>query len=461
MLSTLLLASSSLALAQLTMPALTTSALKNNERPITATEAAFHVGLKEYALDAAVALRNPHYPVDSIRSVVSTTATQWLQQLAANPVRGIQLDPSAKVGVSAGRESYAKAQIEERLATRGLSFNDKAFAFLTAVRAFSSLHLAEQLPIAEQYLTRLDAMGDSAASWQFEARLALIQSYYLLGRSKDIARLGTRAVTLLTIMPYANRSLEFQPTDDIIYGATVEALAGEPDGAAKIARMSTEFLAAAVPSPAMIALDSAYDSWLGHWFQSKARRWVQGNARLGTQGAPVTSNYWVNRPTSDSATIPVNDGKIRVLEVATFGCVPCIAALQGIQRLQDRFPQIQTMMLTWTYGYWGNRLVETDTEAAKLTDFFLNDAKVRIPVAIWKGKKVMNIDGGMTPENYGPNVEHYPLFAKPMLWVLDGHGTIRRIITGYSRDIEVQLASTVQFLLREAELKTARVGAAP
>jgi hypothetical protein len=49
-----------------------------------------------------------------------------------------------------------------------------------------------------------------------------------------------------------------------------------------------------------------------------------------------------------------------------------------------------------------------------------------------------------------PNWVGYPVVGKPVFFVLDGKGTIRRIIKGYSMDMQFQIVRTVQFLLREA-----------
>jgi hypothetical protein len=114
------------------------------------------------------------------------------------------------------------------------------------------------------------------------------------------------------------------------------------------------------------------------------------------------------------------------------------------------------MLVTWTTGSWANRLVTPEEEAAHLEDYFTHTAKVTIPVAIWKGNKVVNEDGGITPENAGPNVKHYPMFGKPMIWVLDGKGIIRRVLTGYDpREAYAQLAETIEFLQREAAMTSA------
>lgn len=135
--------------------------------------------------------------------------------------------------------------------------------------------------------------------------------------------------------------------------------------------------------------------------------------------------------------------------------MPCLLGLQGLQRIQKKFPDVECVMFMATTGAWANRLAEPTVEADHLADYFLNTAKVTIPIAIWKGKKVLNEDGGMTPGDHGPNSVNYPLIGKPVIWVLDGRGVIRRVFLGYSRDKEVQIAATIEYLRREASQRAA------
>jgi hypothetical protein len=145
----------------------------------------------------------------------------------------------------------------------------------------------------------------------------------------------------------------------------------------------------------------------------------------------------------------VNDGKIRVIEMAHTGCEPCVEALYALQQLHTQFPTIEPVLLTWTFGYWGDRLVEPAEEIAHLTDYFVTKTRVTYPVGIWAGKRMPNEDGGSAVQP-SVNLANYPSIGKPMIWVIDGRGIIRKIFTGYSRDINVQLVRTVEYLLREA-----------
>jgi len=416
-------------------------------RPVTAAEAATLTMANRAKLAAdMISWRSGHYAVDSLRAVVAANAMHWFTELQHQPVRGIQLDPLGYVGVMASQEPFAKAQITARLATPGLSLLDKAYTLRMAVDAFGGdPHMPERLPMAETYLEALDAMGDTVAAWQYDARKTLLTTYYLLGRSPDVMRHGTHAIALLPRIAYADR--DFLGLGDV-YGPTIDALTAQPNARPAIEQLNATLRAIASPAPALIASDSAY-YWMGQGEPAQIENLIAGNARLGTSGAPLIAHYWLNRASHDSATVPVDDGKIRIVEMAHTGCPGCVYALYGLQRLHVQFPQIEPIMVTYTFGSWANRLVDPAEEIAYLTDFFVTSTKVTFPVGIWAGKKVPNEDGGLSPTP-SANEVNYPTFGKPMLWVLDGHGQIRRIFTGYGLEIQAQLQHTVEFLLREA-----------
>jgi hypothetical protein len=435
------------------VPSLTMDGHWVSTRPLTASEAATLTMAARAKLSMEmISPRNGRYPVDSLRAGVAAAGKRWLATLQHQQVRGIQMDPFAHVSVMAEQETFAKAQIAARLATRGLSLTDKAHTLRMAVEAFGAdPHSPDRLPVAEGYLKDLEAMGDAVAAWQYDARQTLIATYYMLGRSDDVIRQGTKAIELLPRIPYADRN--FNDLGDM-YGPTIEALAGKAGTRQQIDRLNAILRVAAVPAPNLIASDSAY-YWLAEGMPQSIEHLISGNARLGTSAAPLTAHYWIN-PSRDSTTVRVNDGKIRIVELANTGCPGCVFAMYGMQRLYAKFPQIEPVMVTFTSGSWANRLVEPAEEVAHLTDFFVNSTKVTFPVGIWAGKKIPNEDGGMSPMGSINNV-NYPTFGKPMLWVIDGHGKIRRIFTGYGMETYTQLQSTIEFLLREAAMAPASI----
>jgi hypothetical protein len=416
---------------------------------LSAAEVAQRLRIKKAEVEAGIASSALTYPRDSMLAFVATTAAGWLTDLQKRPIAGIQLDPAGRVGVVAKHESVAKAQLAERLATPGLPINDRAFTYLTATEAFTDWQYPERLPTAESYVQQLQAMGDSAAVFEYMARDALTNAYYLLGRSADVVRHGTRVIELVGRMPFHNRSM-FLPYGGRVYSQVMGAVAGMSDGRIHMTQLNEMLRTFTVPPASLVALDTAFIV-MGQGYQDALQFLQSGMAQLGTPGKPLISNYWINRGSSrDSALVPVNDGKIRVISVGGPGCLACLNSLHGLQRLKHRFNDIEVVGCMHTSGAWANRLVEPADEADRLADHFINTMHLTIPVAIWKGPKQVNEDGGMTPADAGPNWKNYRLIVKPTLFILDGRGVVRHIRVGYRHDTEEQLARTIQFLELEA-----------
>lgn len=142
----------------------------------------------------------------------------------------------------------------------------------------------------------------------------LVDTYYPLGRSKDVIRHGVRGIELMPVMQFIDRGLMFPYCggDGELYTATVDALSGQPNGQARIAALNAILDATIVAPRALIALDSAFVKQAND-YQTQFKILKVANTMLGRVGYPIISNYWINRPSSDSADMPVNDGKIRIL----------------------------------------------------------------------------------------------------------------------------------------------------
>jgi len=434
--------------AQVTVPDVPITAAGVSTGSVTPAQTLMYIAVAQTRIEKALSFRSAHYPKDSMEAALTLASKRWLDTITAHPVRGMQLDPAGGVGAAAGEDAYAAKQIDARLATAGLSFNDKAFAYLTGVMAFASASHPDRLPKAVAYLAGLDKLGVAAAPWQFEARRALADVYYRLGRSPELVQYGSQAMQLVAVMPFYDRDMMYSHSGDL-YMHTMEALAGQPNGRTRIAKLNETLRAALVPPPALLAEDSAY-TMIGMFYTQNMQTKFEASERLGTRGDPLVSNYWINRATRDSATVPVTDGRIRVIEGGSMGCEACVLGFYRLQELHTRFPGIEPVVFIATGGSWANRLVEADEETTHLNDFFVNTVKATYPIAIWKSKKAVNEDGGTTPESDGPMFQRYPRFSVPTVWVLDGHGIVRQVYLGINRDTEEKIAETIQFLQRES-----------
>jgi thiol-disulfide isomerase/thioredoxin len=361
------------------------------------------------------------------------------------------MDPYGMIAVGANQDALAEQQIAARLATPGLSFMDRAFTLRMAVQAFADSDIPSRLPIAEKYLAQLDALADAAGYWQFIARHPMLYAYYRLGRSKEVARIGTRMLERVGAIPYPLRGVMYGPGMPFSYGVIIDALSGQLNGRATIRTLNEKLLAWAVPPVTLVAHDSSF-RWEGEYRKKSMQGMIDVSERVGEPGTPIVAQYWANRgSTRDSQTVQVNDGRVRVIEVGSWSCGPCMAALPGLSRLSKRLPEAEFIFLTTTMGGWGNREIEPKAEADSLAEHFLKKLHAEIPIGIAFNEKGINEDSLIVHKilSHTWDAGQYPQMGKPCFYILDGKGTIRRILAGYDRDLEENVASIVEFLQKE------------
>jgi thiol-disulfide isomerase/thioredoxin len=378
--------------------------------------------------------------------------------LQASPVKGLQLDPYGIISVNAHQEALAQQQIAARLTTPGLRLQDRAYTLYLAVLGFTNADVPERLPVAEKYLEQLDALGTPAAHWQKAARLSMVNAYYLLGRSADVARVGTRAFALMSQIPYEWRGgMMYMALEAFGYAAVMEALSGQPNGRATIQSMNAQLMKDAIAPPAFLEQDSTMWTYVQQCATSNMQGLAAQYGRVGQPGTPLVANYWINRTSRDSQTVAVNDGKIRVIELGSMGCTPCRAALPGLERLYHRYPGVEFVFLTWGGDMWGNRVVDVKENAGRMADHFINNMHLTFPIGIaMPTKKVATEDGGEVSGATTPmwNKDQYIQTGKPTFYILDGKGMIRRVVNGYSRDLEEKIAGIIEFLRKDSDLNS-------
>jgi hypothetical protein len=446
--------------AQVEAPALNFNMTASSVVPLSAGEVAQHVRLTNVRIDDSVAYSQRSYPIERLLAQKTSAASQWLAGLRTRPIKGIQLDAASVVSVNAGDEALAHAQIAERLATPGLSVTDRAFTYLTAVKAFANVHYPARLPAAEDYAKRLDALGDSAATSRFVAHRTIANVHYMLGHSADLIRHGTQAITLVPKMPFYERQEMYIFGCDL-YTEMATALAPLPEGKARMAALNAILRAGTAVPAKNVALDTSFIG-LGKALERSTTAMIASVAVLGNKAVPFVANYWVNRPSRDSATLYVDDGKIRLVEISAYRCKGCVIAMPGLQRLQERFPTVEIVTFVYTYGGWANRLVEPGEEADSVAKHFTTRMKLTYPIGIWKAAKGMNEDGGMTPiEPGGPNMRNYATVVAPTTYAIDGKGIIRGIFFGCSREMEEKMAHMLEFLTHEAAATTSASAVQP
>jgi hypothetical protein len=447
--STLLSASTQ---AQVLTPEVTFSGARNRNVPITASEAAINITFEaQRSASKVMRITQAYYPKDSLLALDAERARVWVATLPMATIAGMQLDPHGEIASTAKEDALAMRQIAARLSSPSLSVGDRAYTLYMAVRAFATADFPNRLAIAERYATELDALGDEAAIWKYRAREPLIYAYYRLGRSADVARHGARALAVVGDIPYVYRDVFYNPGSTFTYGTTADALSGQLNGRATLRALNERLIQWAIAPQELLAQDSMY-IWVAKSWKESMSHLIAMSERIGEAGTPLVANYWVNRgATRDSQSVAVNDGKIRVLEVGSFSCGSCMAAVSGLERLHHRYPGVEFNFMTGTVGSWGNRMIEPRLEAERLAEHFLKEKQITFPIGIALNPRVPTDDDGAELRVTMPTWrrDNYPQISKPTFYILDGTGTIRRVIAGYDRNLEQSIASIIEFLQKE------------
>jgi thiol-disulfide isomerase/thioredoxin len=396
-----------------------------------------------------------HYPKDSLRTVTEGRANAWLEKIQRPMAAGSQADPYITLAAAARSDTAAQRLIAARLATPALSGASRAYTLFAAVSLFATPESPERLPVAERYMQQLDALGPKAAYWQFGARKALIAAYYRLGRSSDVIRVGTQAFALVPHIPFELRSGTMYNAETAFeYAAVVDALGGQANARTHIRALNAALMAAAVPPAVYVTRDSFF-TYIGERNVTFMREQAAMAERVGEQGTPLVANYWINRgATHDSQTVAVTDGKIRVIQIGSWTCLPCVAAIPALERLHQRYPAVEFNFMTWGEGTWGNRVVAPDVEAVRLAEHFVKKLGATFPIGIALANRLVPTeDGGQRVERSTPtwNEDNYPQASKPTFYILDGTGKVRHVIGGYARDLDENIASVLAFLQQEAQ----------
>lgn len=391
--------------------------------------------------------------IDSLRTQVAQRGEQWMARLTspnAPPVEGLALDPAAQLAISLSDERAARHYFDERLKESGLSIDDKAYTLRKAISAFAELGDPAHMAVAESYLKQLDAMGPSVITAQYRAHLVLAMTYEATGQTAHVTPHVQRAIELAKRMGYEDR---WRWLYQFPYAMLADALAGQPNGRAQLDAISKTLLKTIEPTPAEIAADTTRR--LMRFPQEALQTEIRRYELLGLPAPPLQAHVWFNRPGSTYSATPtatsLADGKIHVLEFGDKTCPYCMAALPAVNWLQTQFPkdQVEVTFVTEASGYWGINLVSAEDEVADMRQFYLGTHRLSIPVAVWVGPKETTDVGGELPVK-SPNPDAYRMVGRPLFVIIDGHGTIRRISTGWASGKEQQLKAFVNFLRAEA-----------
>lgn len=350
---------------------------------------------------------------------------------------GPELLALASLQIDVGNDDAAVAAVHKRLGEPGLPPGDKAAALNVMIGAYIKPDTSK-LDTAERYVRQLDALPDSLVVEKVMGHASLNGEYRYLDfdsrirrHSMDIIRLG--------------RSLE---------------LAGAPGGPVKMSpatfRVATAYTNMAEvyadfgkTDSSLVVLDQAskdHPEFSSYVVDNILKPERERFALVGTPAVPISADHWINAPAGTHTVDPT--GHITVLEFTAHWCIPCRNSYPGILAMQKRFaPQgVRFLFATQFYGYVGDkRNLDQDGEMAADREYYVQEHGIHFPIAV--ADRPVQKQG--TPYVPNPNDRHYHVGGIPQVVVIDRHGVIRRIVTGWDYGNVQRLPVLLEKLVKE------------
>jgi len=340
-----------------------------------------------------------------------------------------------KAYVLAERDSAADAAFDRLIKSMtAQSVDARALKLMQIVGVYTSAHPA-RLDRAANYLRKLDALGDAAATYRMIARDMLANVAAVADSTAMIATNSAQALALAKVQPEAVRK---QRIADEIAANVASAEAYIRRGRLDSARaVNGQGQATIVPlRPRITALGAG----------SRAKDYK----KLGDTAMPIQAQRWFNRP--DGVSYPVA-GKVTMVVFAYFGCSgSCYPGYAVIRRLRAKYPpdKFAIVMLAQTWGFDRDRLISTDDETERIRAYFLDKMKLDMALAVWQ-TTFKKMDDGKVQDDVSPNWAAYN-FETPQgevtASIVDQRGKFRLAI-GLNEETERRVDGMIHDLLEK------------
>lgn len=277
------------------------------------------------------------------------------------------------------------------------------------------------LPDAERYIAQIDALPDSLADLKLQAHRTMLGRYEYL----DVAQgLYTHANAVIALARTLDRK------QDMISGYH------------SLARSFADRLN---PDSALRILNTG-EKELGEEATARFKDFRNRYALIGTPAANVTAEWWIN-PDAKDVVAPA-PGKVTLIEFTAHWCGPCKNSYPGLRSLSARLQgkPFAGFMVTQLYGYIGTqRGLTEEQEVAADREYFGKEHALPFPVAVNPQTKMVPGKPIMRPQ---PDLD-YRVGGIPQIMIIDKHGIIRQIITGWDQGNTERFSKLIDQLISE------------
>jgi hypothetical protein len=313
--------------------------------------------------------------------------------------------------------AYAKTLM--RLADAAdVPFSTRYLALSVGVMMATSVPGNDAVDLARRTILLADSTGDAGA--RVDARVAYASAI----RARD------------SIMAYgpARDALVFAQSLDTV---SQQAVAGA------VARLITYVgqWAVADHQPAIgVGFATEATATFGRWprFMQSIVPLYDRLTLIGTQAQPIDAPYWINAPAGQTH-MAFDDGKVTLIEFTAHWCHGCKFSYGALGRLYKQLaPQgLRVVFATRLYGYVGRQMrLAPQGEVAADSALFVGEYGATFPIAIARAPRPVQ---STNLDDYADvNSRHYHVDGLPQFILIDRHGIIHNVWTGWDEASFVQ-----------------------
>ena len=273
---------------------------------------------------------------------------------------------------------------------------------------------------AEHVMAKIDALPDSLNDIKLQAHQQMLGRYEYLDVAAGLQNHATAVITLA-------RAMKSQASMVTGYSSLARSFADrlQPDSALRILNTGEKEIGA-------MATDRFKD------FRNRYEL-------IGKRAPTIDAAWWINTD-AEKVTTP-QEGKVTLIEFTAHWCGPCKNSYPGLRSLTERLKgkAFTGVMVTQLYGYLGTQKnLNEAQEIAADREYFGKEHAVPFPVAINTQVK----QTGSTFLQPKPDTD-YRVGGIPQIMIVDKHGIIRQIVTGWDQGNTERFSKFIDGLLAE------------